>query len=250
MKKILTFLFVVVMLLSFAAVHADDLSDVLLNGVLIFYDENGNMTGIDVALIEEIGRRMGVKVQTVDIAFDGLIDSLKIGQVDIIGRGMSRTAERLEQIDFSRVYYKGDAVFLALASLSKPETVELSSFKGLKIGVQKATSFEQWIRKNLISDGYSEAKNVYLYSSATDLAKALDRKDVDLIILDEDIYEELYKPTGNYQVFYKGFLEENYAFGLRKNSTLTDCGSYVCAYSCRDHSDSGPCFHLHQFNGV
>ena len=233
MKKILRLLCLMAFVLSFAAVQADDLSDVLLNGVLrmgtapeyapfIFYDENGNMTGIDVALVEEIGRRMGVKVQTIDIAFDGLIDSLKIGQVDIIGRGMSRTPERLEQVDFSRVYYKGDAVFVSLASLQKPGTVELSSFKDLKIGVQKATSFEQWIRKNLIDGGYVEARNVYLYANATDLGKALDRKDVDLIILDEDIYEELYKPTGNYQVFYKGFLEENYAFGLRKNSTLTD----------------------------
>ena len=231
MKKILILLLVLMAIT--AAVQADDLSDVMQNGVLrmgsapeyapfVFYGENDAMTGIDIALVEEVGRRMGVKVQTVDIAFDGLIDSLKIGQVDIIGRGMSKTSERLEQIDFSRVYYKGDAVFIALASLNRPETVDLSSFKDLKIGVQKATSFEQWIRENLISGGYADARNVYLYANATDLAKALDRKDVDLIVLDEDIYDQMYKASEKYQVFHKGFLEENYAFGLRKGSTLTD----------------------------
>ncbi len=233
MKKLFALLLVMVWVLSFAAVRADDLSDVLLNGVLrmgtapeyvpfIFYDENGNMTGIDVELIEEVGRRMGVKVQKVDLAFDGLIDSLKIGQVDIIGCGLARTENRLEQIDFTRIYYKGDVEFIALNSLSKPAAVDYNSFKNLKIGVQKATNFEQWIRENLVSGGYVDVRNVYIYANSKDLMKALDRKDVDLVILDQDIFEKLYKPKGNYQVFYDGFLEENFAFGLRKNSTLTD----------------------------
>ena len=233
MKKGFIFLFVLLLLLTAAAVQADDLADVMQNGVLrmgsspeyipfVFYDENGNMDGIDIALIQEAARRMGVRVQTVDIAFDGLIDSLSIGQVDIIGRGMSRTPARQELIDFTRVYYKGEAQFIALASLPKPAAVDYSSFSNLRIGVQKATSFEQWIRDNLVSGGYVELKNVYLYSNATDLVKGLDRGDVDLVVLDQDVYESQYKPSGNYQMFYDGFLEENYAFGLQKGSTLTD----------------------------
>ena len=232
MKKTIVFLLVLFLVLSAAAVQADDLSDVMRNGVLrmgsspeyvpfVFYDEAGNMTGLDIALVEEIGRRMGVRVQTVDIAFDGLIDSLNIGQIDIFGCGLSKTASRMEQIDFSRVYYKGSAQFIAPASLPKPAVVDLSSFSGLKIGVEKATSFEQWIRENLIGPGYVDAKNLYLYSNAADLVKALNRKDLDLVILDEDIYESLYKSTGNYQVFYEDFLEQDYAFGLNKGSTLT-----------------------------
>ncbi len=233
MKKGIILLLVLLTVLTAGAVQADDLADVMQNGVLrmgtapeyvpfVFYDENDSLTGIDVALLEEIARRMGVKLQTIDIAFDGLLDALEIGQVDIIGRGMAKTASRQERIDFTRVYYRGDAQFIALSSLAKPASVDHSSFKGLKIGVQKATSFEQWIRDNLISDGSVNAKDVYLYANAEDLMKALDRKDVDLIVLDEDIYESLYRPTGQYQVFYVGFLEENYAFGLRKGSTLTD----------------------------
>ncbi len=233
MKKTTIFLLVLLILLTAAAVQADDLADVMQNGVLrmgsspeyvpfVFYDENGNMDGIDIALIQEAARRMGVRVQTVDIAFDGLIDSLSIGQVDIIGRGMSRTPARQELIDFSRVYYKGEAQFIALASLPKPAAVDNSSFSNLRIGVQKATSFEQWIRDNLVSGGYVELKNVYLYSNATDLVKGLDRGDVDLVVLDQDVYESQYKPSGNYQMFYDGFLEEDYAFGLQKGSTLTD----------------------------
>ena len=231
MKKVMIFLLFLIAAFT-SAVQADDLDDVLQNGVLrmgsapeyvpfVFYDENGNMTGIDIALIEEVGRRMGVTVQTVDIAFDGLIDSLNIGQVDIIGRGMSITEKRKELIDFSRIYYKGDAQFIALSSLYKPDKVEFSNFSNMKIGVQKATSFEQWIRDNLVSGGYVDLKNIYLYANAEDLIKALDRKDVNLIVLDQDVYESMYKSGGKYQIFYDGFLQENYAFGLQKGSGLT-----------------------------
>ena len=233
MKKYLMFFVIATLVLCTAAVVlADDLSDVVLNGTLrvgtspeyipfVFYDEQGGVTGIDIALLEEVGRRMGVKVQTVDLAFDGLIDSLNIGQVDIIARALSRTESRLEKIDFTRLYYKGQAEFIALKDLNKPQTVDNSSFKNLKIGVEKATSFEQWIRTNLVQGGYVDARNVYIYSNAVDMVKALDRKDVDLVVVDQDVYEVFYMPTGKYQVFYSGFMEENYAFGLRKNSTLT-----------------------------
>ncbi len=231
-RYIFSALVLLLFLLTAASVQADDLSDVVRNGVLrmgtapeyvpfVFYDDDGNMTGIDVELIREIGRRMGVQVRTVDIAFDGLIDSLMVGQVDIIGRGMSRTESRLEQIDFTRVYYRGQAQFIGLASLPKPSAVDHGSFKGLKIGVQKATSFEQWIRDNLVKEGNADIKDIFLYANASDLMKALDRKDVDLVVLDQDVYDELYKAAGTYQVFYEGFLEESYAFGLPKGSSLT-----------------------------
>ena len=222
MKKITVLLLVLFIFAAFTEVHGDALSDVTQKGVLrvgsspeyipfVFYDENGTMTGLDIALIEEVGRRMGVNVQTVDIAFDGLLDSLEIGQIDIIGRGISKTPAREELIDFSSVYYKGAAQFIALASLPKPAEVDQSCFSNRRIGVQKATSFEEWIRDNLVSGGYVDLTNVYLYSNAVDLMKGLDRGDVDLVIIDQDVYESLYQSSGNYQVFYEGFLEEGRA---------------------------------------
>ena len=232
MKKAIILLFIILALFSFAAVHADDLTDVQQSGVMrlgispeyipfVFYDQDGSLSGIDVALIEEIGRRMGVRIEIVNMAFDGLIDSLNIGQVDIIGGALSRTEERMQLIDFTRVYYKNDAEFIGRIDLQKPAAVDLSSFRDLKIGVQKGTSFDQWVKTNLVGAGFVSPRNVYTYSTASDEMKALDRKDVDLVLLDQDIYEELYKNTGKYQVFYEGFAEENYAFGLRKGSALT-----------------------------
>lgn len=232
MKKSLIILFVFVLFLTFAAVHADELTDVQQSGVLrfgvapeyipfVFFDQNGKLSGIDVALVEEISRRMGVKIEIVNMAFDGLIDSLEIGQVDMIGGAFSKTDSRMERIDFTRIYYNGDAQFIGRADIQKPASVDLSSFRDLKIGVQKGTSFDQWVKTNLVGAGYVGVRNVYTYTNAADEMKALERKDVDLVLLDQDLYEGLYKGTGKYQVFYDGFAQENYAFGLKKGSALT-----------------------------
>ena len=231
MKKII-FLLIAVMLLASAAVQADDLENVKNAGELVFgvspdyipfvfYDASGRLTGIDVALMEEIGRRMQVSVRPIDIAFDGNMDALKISQVDVIGGALSKTEERQKQIDFTRVYYSGDARFIGLTDLSVPQNVTYESFRNLKIGVQIGTSFDQWIKTNLVNGGYIDIRNVFTYPNVASGMKALDRKAVDLVLLDQDIYESLYQSTGKYKVFYDGFAKENYAFGLRKDSALT-----------------------------
>ena len=161
MKKFLMILFGLLIVLTFTAVSADDLSDVQQSGTLrlgippdyipfVFVDESGNNTGLDVALVQEIGRRMGVQVQVYNLAFDGMIDSLDLGQVDIIGGAFAKTDERAQLIDLTRTYYTGSAYFIGLSSLPKPETVTLESFRDLKIGVQKGTSFDQWVKTNLV----------------------------------------------------------------------------------------------------
>lgn len=212
---------------------ADDLTDVLTSGTLVFgtspeyvpfvfYGDNDELTGIDVALIQEVGRRMGVQVRSVNMAFDGLIDSLNVGQVDVIGGGLSKTDERAQVIDFSRVYYKGDAQLIAKASRPHPDNVDLMSLRGSRVGVQRGTSFDQWVKSNLVNAGYVGTRDVYSYSKVADAVEALDRGEVDFVLMDQDVYEDKYRDSGKYQLYYNGFAQENYAFGSRKNSSLTN----------------------------
>ncbi len=232
MKKFLLFTITIVMLLTVSAVIADDLADVKQAGVLrfgtpleyipfVFEDENGKTTGMDIALMEEICRRMGLKLQPVSLAIDGIIDALNIGQVDVIGGGLSKTEKRALRIDFTRTYYNGEAQVIALYSMPRPESVSAESFRGMKLGVEKGTSFQDWVQENLVEKGYITANSVYTYSSVADEMKALDRGDVNMVMIDQDVYEYRYRDTGKYQVFYTGFNTENYAFGTRRESTLT-----------------------------
>ena len=233
MKKFLFLIIMAVMMLTVTAAFADDLADVRQSGVLkfgtaldyvpfIFEDSNGNITGMDVALMEEVARRMGVKLQTVILAWDGIIDSLNVNQIDVIGGGFSKTEERNQKIDFTRAYYSGEAQFIARSSASVPAAVTNETLRGMKIGVQRGSSFQEWIQTNLLKSGIVSVGDVFSFTTVADAMKALDRGDLNLVIMDQDIYEDRYKASGKYQVYYDGFCTEMYAFGLRKNSTLTD----------------------------
>ena len=231
-KRIFVLLFFAVLMICMSA-FADDLDDVKQTGELrfgvpsryipfVFEDEDGNMTGIDVALMEEIGKRMGVRVHVINLAYDGMIDALNLGQVDVIGGAFSITEEREDQIDFTTPYYNTNAKFVGQAGVSAPDQISPDDFRYLKIGVQKGTGFDQWVKSNLVSAGFVSPANVFTYDSVEDAMNALNNGDVELVLLDGGVYDLTYADSGNFDVFYEGFAVENYAFGLRKDSALTE----------------------------
>ena len=232
MKKNLLFV-LIFMLLAVSAVSADDLSEVRQAGVLrfgapleyipfVFNDETGNASGMDVALMEEVARRLGVRLQKLTFARDGIIDALNYNQIDVIGGGLSKTDARARRIDFTRTYYNGEATFISLTALPKPQIVGPDSFRGMRIGVVKGSSFQEWIQDNLVDTGIIPFSQVFTYYDSADGMKALDNRDIDLIAIDQDVFDSRYKAAGTYQVFYSGFNTENYAFGVRKGSTLAE----------------------------
>lgn len=230
MRKSILVVLLLILLLSLP-VSASELGDVKSAGVLrfgtapdyvpfVFYDENDQLSGIDVALMNEIGRRMGVKVESINLAFDGLIDSLNVDQVDVIGGAFSKNESRENLIDFTRVYYKGEGQIISRVNENTPAQVSFDSFRGRKIGVMKGTSFDQWVKTNMVGGGYIGTRDVYTYSEAGSMIASLDRGTVDFVVMDGDVYHDRYSASGKYKIFYKDFITENYAFGVRKGSDL------------------------------
>ena len=92
MKKAL--LLLIVMLFVVFPVCAGDLADVREAGVLrmgvspdrwpfAFYDQNDDLTGIDIRLMEEIVSRMGLKLEVTEMAPEDLAESLELRQIDL-----------------------------------------------------------------------------------------------------------------------------------------------------------------------
>ena len=69
------------------------------------YNAKFQIDGFDIALINEIAKQLGVKVELNDFAFDGLGSAIQIGQIDIAIAAISVTPERQAVVDFSNVYY-------------------------------------------------------------------------------------------------------------------------------------------------
>lgn len=102
-----------------------------------FLDDAGRWTGFDVELGDEIGKRMGVRVERVTVNNKTRIAFLANGQIDMALSNISRTLSREEQIDFvdppylftAKVFYAKKGRFQTLAELG-----------GKRIGVNQGSN--------------------------------------------------------------------------------------------------------------
>ncbi len=68
--------------------------------------------GYDVQIAKYIAYSLGMDLEIYSIEWDSLLPALQSGTIDAIAAGMSPTAERAEQIDFSDTYYESNLVVI------------------------------------------------------------------------------------------------------------------------------------------
>jgi ABC-type amino acid transport substrate-binding protein len=141
---------------AFGPALADTLADVKAKGVMTAgnsgsyppfeYMADGKLTGFDVDLAEELGRRMGIKIQFTIIDFKGIVASLTSKRVDILITALTKTPERAQQILFSEPYYDAGtgAAVLANSNIKNPEDL-----KGKMVGLQLGSSGERYAKNEL-----------------------------------------------------------------------------------------------------
>ncbi len=92
-----------------------------------YHDENGNLVGYDVEVMEKVAEKMGIKATFVEGEFDGLLAGLDSKRYDIIANGVNITEERAEKYDFSVPYaYNRTAVIV------REDNEEIQSFEDLE----------------------------------------------------------------------------------------------------------------------
>ncbi len=75
-------------------------------------DDDGNIIGFDIDLINAVGEKLGVEVEIKEMSFDTIVEAVKGEQVDVGCSGFSITPERLESVDFSEPYLEGGQVIV------------------------------------------------------------------------------------------------------------------------------------------
>ena len=89
-------------------------------------DKNGDLIGFELDVGRKLAEDMGVEVEFVPTAWDGIIPALVSGNFDVIISGMSITAQRNLTVNFSDPYaYSGMAI---LANRELTEGFELADF--------------------------------------------------------------------------------------------------------------------------
>ena len=68
--------------------------------------------GYDVQIAQYVANKLGLKLEIYSIEWDSLLPALESGTIDAIVAGMSPTAEREKEIDFTNTYYESNLVVI------------------------------------------------------------------------------------------------------------------------------------------
>ncbi|MER2262928.1 MAG: transporter substrate-binding domain-containing protein [Psychrobacillus sp.] len=141
-----------------------------------YLDDQGELTGFDVDISNELAKRLGVKANFITSKWEGLIGGLKADKFDIIIGQMTVTEERKKSVDFTDPY-----VITGSVLITREETNDISKLediKGKKVGVGGGTTFEE-IAKSV------DGADVKLYKAFTDYLEDLKNERLDVIINDQ-----------------------------------------------------------------
>ena len=80
--------------------------------VAISSEGGGYANGYDVQIAQYVANKLGMKLEVYAIEWDSLIPAVQSGAVDAVIAGMSPTAEREEEVDFTNTYYESNLVII------------------------------------------------------------------------------------------------------------------------------------------
>ena len=183
-----------------------------------FYNANFKMDGFDIALMQEIAKQLGVTVQFRDMAFDGLGNALQLGQIDAAMAAISVTPEREAVLDFSNVYYVGEDAVLAKEGSRITKIASIEDIAHHRIGVQKATVYETWLRDNLVAEGLMESEDLMLYTDISQAVRDLKAGRLDLVVLDWQPAQD-YAAQGGVKVIEHGNYRQLFAIAMRPGAS-------------------------------
>lgn len=125
-------------------------------------EDSDTLTGFDVELMKEVGKRLDLEVQFKEMAFDNMLTSVQNGQVDVAANDISVTEDRKEKFAFSTPYkYTYGTAIVRKSDLSGIESIE--DLKGKKAAGEATTVFmdvarqygaEEVIYDNATNDQY------------------------------------------------------------------------------------------------
>ncbi len=104
-----------------------------------YVKNDGTRAGYDVALGNQIGKDLGVKVDWVQVNADGRVDSLKSDKVDLVLANFTVTDERKQVVDFADPYMK---VSIGVVSPDSAKITSADQLKGKQLAVTKGTTAE------------------------------------------------------------------------------------------------------------
>lgn len=177
-----------------------------------FRDDTNALVGFDIDFGNAIGKKLGMKIEWVTTAWDGILPALKAKKFDMILSGLSITDKRKEEINYSEPYISGGPIIITSndnTSIKNPDDL-----KDKVVGVQLGSTGENAV--NAI-DGVKEIKK---YNKIIEALMDLNAKRIDAVVADDQVgryYTGL--DLDKYSIANK-MNEEPFGIGFRKEDEV------------------------------
>lgn len=104
----------------------------------VMEDGKKKMVGMDVDMMNEIAKDLGVEVEVKEMEFSTICDAVRTGIVDLGVSGLSPEPDRLEVVDFSDIYFEAEQGIL-INKNSTSSIKSLADLEGKKVGAQNGS---------------------------------------------------------------------------------------------------------------
>ncbi|MEM7567236.1 MAG: ABC transporter substrate-binding protein [Pseudomonadota bacterium] len=177
---------------------------------------DGTFTGFEVDLVNEIGERLGMEVEFVDLGFQALFAATASGRIDAAISSITITEERTQNQDFTQGYYDAD---LAVGVRKDSGVSGLADLDGQPVGVLSTSTGEKWAQANQEEYGFSDIKG---YNTQQEMLLDTQAGRVAAAISDITGFEYSFQTMTDLTVAERIPTGDMYAIMLGKDSELSD----------------------------
>jgi polar amino acid transport system substrate-binding protein len=167
-------------------------------------DASGNKVGFDIDLMTETAKRLGMKLEWVDMPFDILIAAVQAGKIDMAVSAFNYSEERAQKVDFTDAYFTSEDAFVVgenfTGKINNPEDVAK-----FKVGAQTGTTQDGWLTDNLVKKNLLPETNLFRYDRVDQAALDLKNGRIDILMADYIPAQSLEK-QGGIKIIYHGVL--------------------------------------------
>ena len=158
-----------------------------------FKNKKQEIVGSDIEIAKEIASDLGVELEIKEAQFDALVPMVKARKVDLSLAGMNETPKRKKEIDFSDIYYTGEAsIVINKSDSEKYKTLE--DLEGKKVGAQLGS-----VPADVATEKLTKSEIMPL-GMVSDLILQLKGNKIDTVILDDIVAKAYVKNNDDLMV--------------------------------------------------
>jgi polar amino acid transport system substrate-binding protein len=181
-----------------------------------FKNERGEPDGVDVKIAQALAKKLGhhdFKLEA--YPFDGLIQALQSGKIDLVISAMTATSERRKSIDFSDPY-AFTAIAMLVQKTSAVNTPADIKLPGLRYVAKIGTTGESYVRTEI------PGAQITTFDDEVACVQEIVQRRAEVFVYDQlSIYSYWQKNKDTTRAVLHPIREESWAIGIRKgNDTL------------------------------